>query len=177
MAIIKFDQALRDTTNVKRHLLLGNGFSIALFPDRFRYGSLLDQADFSQLPEARAVFDAIGTTDFELAAQALKNTAAIIPIYLNDAQALAKIQAHGEALKELLVHAIAGSHPERPSDIGEKQYKACRTFLANFVGDSRVLKGLSWKHLHLKLRPASLLDTSSQSDRRLERKGSASIQI
>lgn len=37
----------------------------------------------------------------------------------------------------LLVQAIAGRHPERPSDITEDQYKACRAFLAHFVGESR----------------------------------------
>jgi Domain of unknown function (DUF4917) len=139
MGIITFEQALNETAHLKRHLLLGNGFSIALFPDRFRYGSLLDQADFTKLPEARLVFDAIGTTDFELVAQALKDTAAILPVYVDDAKIVAKIQEQGEALKELLVRAIAGSHPERPSDITEQQYKSCRTFLSHFVGASRVL--------------------------------------
>lgn len=37
----------------------------------------------------------------------------------------------------MLVQAIAGRHPERPSDIEEEQYQTCRTFLANFIGESR----------------------------------------
>ncbi len=39
--LITFADALAASEQGKRHLLLGNGFSIALFPDRFRYGSLL----------------------------------------------------------------------------------------------------------------------------------------
>lgn len=47
------------------------------------------------------------------------------------------MRQHAEALKDLLVRAIAGRHPERPSDITEDQYRASRAFLAHFVGDSR----------------------------------------
>ncbi len=44
---------------------------------------------------------------------------------------------HADSLKEILVQTIAGRHPERPSDITEEQYAACREFLANFVGERR----------------------------------------
>jgi Domain of unknown function (DUF4917) len=135
--VITFNQALADTDAGKRHLLLGNGFSIALFPDRFRYGSLLEGADFTAHPEARQAFDQLGTTDFELVINALGNAVALLPIYSPDAEAVRRMGEHAEVLKELLVQAIAGRHPERPSDITEDQYRACRNFLANFVAESR----------------------------------------
>ena len=47
------------------------------------------------------------------------------------------MEQHAEGLKELHVQAIAGGHPERPSDITETQYLACSTFLAHFAGESR----------------------------------------
>ena len=47
------------------------------------------------------------------------------------------MDSHVEALKGILVSAIAGRHPERPSDITEAQYRACRAFLAHFVGETR----------------------------------------
>ena len=135
--VISFAEALRETVGLKRHLLLGNGFSISLFPDIFRYGSLLEQADFSGLPEARQAFDTLTTTDFEAVIHALNQTAALLPLYNGDGALRAKIATQAEALKELLVRAIAGHHPERPSDITEEQYQACRQFLANFIGDGR----------------------------------------
>lgn len=138
--IISFEQALQETAQTKRHLLLGNGFSIALFPDRFHYGSLLDQADFTGFPEARQAFDELGTTDFEIVIQALRQAVALLPLYSGDAAGLAKMREHADVLKELLVRAIAGRHPERPSDISDEQYAACRAFLAHFIGDSRNLK-------------------------------------
>ena len=137
---VSFGDALNETVGVKRHLLLGNGFSIALFPDRFGYGALLDQADFTDLDEARLVFQSLNTTDFEVVIDALRQTLAVMPIYGPNNSAESKIAQHIEALKELLVRAIAGSHPERPSDVSEEQYRACRRFLANFVGDSRVVE-------------------------------------
>jgi hypothetical protein len=138
--VISFDEALRETSDVRRHLLLGNGFSIALFPDRFRYGSLLEQANFDDIPEARRAFELLQTTDFEIVVQALKHAVALLPLYSKDALARDKMRQHAEALKELLIHAIAGRHPERPSDVSGAQYKACRAFLAHFVGESRDAK-------------------------------------
>lgn len=135
--IVSFRDALHETREIRRHLLIGNGFSIALFPDRFRYGSLLEQANFDKIPEARIAFDTLGTTDFEIVVDALKKSVALLPLYSTDADTTKKMGEHAEALKELLVQAIAGRHPDRPSDITEAQYKSARNFLANFVGDSR----------------------------------------
>jgi len=149
--VISFEQALRETENAKRFLLLGNGFSIALFPDRFRYGSLLAEADFSSLPEARNAFDRLQTVDFEVVIQALRQAVALVPLYSNDGGAVARMAEHCEALKELLVQAIAGRHPERPSDVSDAHYKACRGFLAHFVGESRDLSKAGGKDLRGKI--------------------------
>lgn len=130
-------RALAETKSGKRHLLLGNGFSIALFPDRFQYGSLLAETDFSKFSAARKAFDRLGTTDFEVVINALRNAVALLPLYSKDTAAAARMQKHAGALKELLVQAIAGRRPERPSDISDRQYVACRAFLAHFVGEKR----------------------------------------
>jgi hypothetical protein len=46
--IIDFPTALTTAESLgkKRHLLLGNGFSISWNPKIFQYGSLFDRADF-----------------------------------------------------------------------------------------------------------------------------------
>jgi hypothetical protein len=132
-----FVEALAETEDRKRHLLLGNGFSIALFPDRFRYGSLLAETDFARFPAVRQAFDRLGTTDFEVVIKALQTAVELLPLYIEDTAAANQMQAHAEALKELLVQAIAGRHPERPSDITEDQYASCRAFLVHFVGKTR----------------------------------------
>jgi hypothetical protein len=147
MPVITFAEALAQTEDVKRHLLLGNGFSIALFPNRFSYGSLLDSVDFTAYPEAKLAFEALATTDFEIVIQALRQAVTLLPIYGGDAAARTLMERHAEALKELLVQAIAGKHPERPGDVSEEQYRACRRFLAYFAGDTRNRKAQGGKDL------------------------------
>jgi hypothetical protein len=49
---ISFTEALKITADTKRHLLLGNGFSIALFRDRFSYVSLLGEGRFHRFPRS-----------------------------------------------------------------------------------------------------------------------------
>jgi hypothetical protein len=120
--IISFQQALQETTEIKRHLLLGNGFSIALFPDRFRYGSLLEMADFSDIPEAKHAFEVLDTTDFEVVVEALKHCTALLPLYSTDDVAAKKMARHAEALKEILVRAIAGRHRLRPIQNGYRLF-------------------------------------------------------
>jgi hypothetical protein len=136
--IVTFAEALQETSASKRQLLVGNGFSIALFPGSFDYRSLLDSADFGGVPQARAAFEALRTTDFEIVIQALRNAVALCPVYAINQETSALMDAHWNALKELLVQSIAGKHPARPSDITEAQYAACRQFLSHFVGDSRM---------------------------------------
>jgi len=132
-----FADALAETHSLKRHLLLGNGFSIALFPDRFRYASLLEETNFSQIPEAEAAFKSLETTDFEVVIHALRQAVILHRIYDNHPEISRKMDDDAEILKELLVQAIAGTHPERPSDITEEQYQSCRQFLSHFLGDAR----------------------------------------
>ncbi len=135
--LIPFAEALTRTDTVKRHLLLGNGFSISLFPDCFRYDALLEAADFSAIPEVRQAFLALGTSDFEIVIHGLLRAGLLLPLYSSDGQTVSRMREHATQLKELLVQAIAGKHPERPGSVTEEQYLACRRFLACFSGDSR----------------------------------------
>jgi hypothetical protein len=135
-ALLSFAEAIQDSARcAKRHLILGNGFSIACRADIFHYASLFAQADFSIVPEVAHVFDALGTQDFEVAIHALENTARIMPAYVpHDAGASTKMLEHAAALKEILVSTIAANHPNNPAEIPDEQFWACRQFLANFLG-------------------------------------------
>lgn len=92
-------------------------------------------------PQARHAFDSLRTTDFEIVIHALRQAVTLLPLYGGGDDAKNLMERHGEALKELLVQAIAGKHPERPGDVSEEQYRVCRQFLAHFAGDGRNLKG------------------------------------
>jgi len=134
--MITFDEAIQDSEQFKkRHLILGNGFSIALFPDIFLYGSLFEEADFSKNPNLNHVFEALNTTDFEVAIRALEEGAKVYPIYAKDEDDVASaMQSDAAALKDILISTIAKRHPASPVDIEEAQFQACRQFLSHFLG-------------------------------------------
>lgn len=157
--MITFSEALAMTVDEKRYLLLGNGFSISLFPNCFSYSSLFEEAQnaglFDDHPEVAKAFELLGTTDFEFVMETLKNASKLAPLYGGDR---AKMDEHAELLKNVLVQAIAGRHPARPNDVTEEQYTNCRAFLAEFIGANQEKAGrvfslnydllLYWSVLH-----------------------------
>lgn len=137
-SILAFEEALDRSTNGKRHLLLGNGFSIALKPDIFTYGALYDHADFSSVKFAEAIFEILETRDFEAVIKLLMDMSKVVHLYAPTEPTLPDaVKKDAEALKKVLVDAIASRHPDRPYDVEDDQYIACRTFLANF-SDSHI---------------------------------------
>ena len=132
-----FDEAIEHSAQFKkRHLLLGNGFSIACRPKIFTYGSLFEQADFSSAPRLPDVFKAVGTTDFEHVIKLLEDASRIVPVYSSTAGVAAKQMASDAvALKEILIQTVANNHPNIPNEIADEQFWACRRFLSHFLGD------------------------------------------
>lgn len=143
--MITFAEALNETADCKRYLLLGNGFSISLFPSCFTYASLFqeakDQGLFSQAEPLEQAFGALGTIDFEAVMEGLKAAVKLAPLYGSDKEATVKMAQHAELLKQILVDAIAGRHPSRPNEVTEEQYENCRAFLAQFIGLDRGKRG------------------------------------
>jgi hypothetical protein len=139
MSLPSFEEAIVDSEKFsKRHLLLGNGFSIACRADIFHYGSLFAQADFTAVPEVASVFEALGTQDFEAVIRALENATRILPAYVpHGTAAIAKMLEHVAALKEILVQTIAGNHPHIPLEIADEKFWACRRFLAHFLAGEK----------------------------------------
>lgn len=134
MKIVSFEDAMKAVAGAsKKHLLLGNGFSIALKPDIFTYGSLYENADFSEAPKIPDVFKALGTQDFDLVIKRLQDAATIIEVYVPELKELvAALRSDCAAVKDALVSAIAKRHPDRPFNIEAAQYAACRAFLSKF---------------------------------------------
>jgi hypothetical protein len=133
--VMSFDEAISESRNhTKRHVLLGNGFSIACRPNIFVYGRLFEQADFSALsPAAKEAFGALSTQDFEHVIQALRDASKLVKLYKGiSADVNKKMKEDAEGLKNVLVNTIAASHPDMPSDVSDDEYSACRKFLSNF---------------------------------------------
>lgn len=133
--LITFQDAINETEGKKRHLILGNGFSIACRPDIFRYDTLYNQADFSNCLHVEEVFQELNTHDFEVVINALERAAQIAPIYGGEQDLVDQFNEDALSLKHLLVDTVANNHPARPNDISDEEFKQCRKFLSYFLND------------------------------------------
>lgn len=133
--MLTFSQAIDQAQKYnKRHALLGNGFSISCKPDIFIYGKLFERADFSNLsPSAKQAFEVLKTQDFEKVISVLRDASTVLAAYQGFSTDLIELlQKDADGLREVLVQAIASSHPDWPGAISDSEYKSCRNFLANF---------------------------------------------
>jgi hypothetical protein len=130
--VYSFQECLKKGGSNQRAVLLGNGFSIALFPKIFSYSSLRDRADFEKGSPVQRLFDAIGTADFEAVLRHLTAGHLVGEAYGVDPAVRDLITADIASVRDKLVGAIAGIHPPYPHEITDSQYKSCRKFLRNF---------------------------------------------
>lgn len=157
--VISFKEALLEAGEKNRHVLLGNGFSIAVRSKIFTYNSLFSRAKESGMltPELQRVFSELGTTDFEQVMEALQNAANLVRFYEKTNPKLAKrFDDDAEKLRDVLAETIASNHPTRPHDLTDDQYLSCRHFLANFTGSIYTLNYdllLYWTLMHSELDP------------------------
>lgn len=129
-----FNDALQNSGSNKRHLLLGNGFSIACRPNIFLYGRLFENANFAELSSsAREVFRNLDTEDFEKVINVLRDACRVLATYSKrENEIVSMMQSDASALRELLVQTLALSHPPHPAELTASEYDHCKVFLKNF---------------------------------------------
>jgi hypothetical protein len=133
--LLSFDEALSDSAEVANepHLLLGNGFSISCRPTAFNYSALLDEATFdSAHGDVRAVFDLLGTTDFERVIELLRLAGALIDRYGPASDVADRLRHDAEVVREALAITLAARHPSLPFNISDDEYACARSFLSKF---------------------------------------------
>lgn len=159
--LITFQEALDLAEGTgRKHLMLGNGFSIALFRNIFSYNTLFERAkESAKLSKEMAdVFATLGTTDFEMVMEALENAAILVMTYeKSNPKLAARLKDDASRLRDILAETIAENHPERPYDIESKQYASCKRFLDNFDGNIYTLNYdllLYWTLMQSEIQPA-----------------------
>lgn len=134
--LLSFEDALKAAAKIhnNRHLLLGNGFSIACRPGCFTYGRLLDEADLSKLSvDGLALFASEGTTDFEEIINSLRVAGRIATFYeSSDPDLAVRLAADADLVKAALADTLARNHPNNVGDIELGEYEQARQFLASF---------------------------------------------
>jgi hypothetical protein len=127
---VTFEQALAETTQTNRHLLMGNGFSIAA-SEGFQFGSLAAKA----VEDNSAMATLLNKTDdFEVVMARLVKARDEARDQKNYSDA-ARFDADIETLKSGLLLAIEQVHPSHGS-IRLERFESCCRFLENFVGRS-----------------------------------------
>ncbi|MDO3442333.1 DUF4917 family protein [Agrobacterium sp. V1] len=115
--------------SIPANLLLGNGFSIGAFPEKFSYQNIFRNADFSGHELIRKVFERLDTHDFEKVISYLSDMQKTQDIFGNSSTDFGK---EIEFLKEILIKTISASHPDRPDAIDIDKYKKAGEFLQFF---------------------------------------------
>jgi hypothetical protein len=125
--VITFDEAIGRTDGEDRALLIGNGFSA----EYFSYASLLAESGLEEGTPLRNLFAALDTVDFEAVVRALDGAVVVERAYGHDVHA-DELDAHAQAVREALVHAVNATHPRHRSDL-EVKYESSAAFLAHFA--------------------------------------------
>jgi len=120
----------------QKHLLLGNGFSMAYNSEIFSYNALNRFIDNLENDLLRKVFNIINTKNFELVMQQLDNFSEIAKAFGTDENLVKQINEASETLKNSLIDAIQELHPEHVFKIPEEKSQSCAEFLNDFISDN-----------------------------------------
>ena len=127
---VDFREALACTEGHTRHLLLGNGFSIAARRS-FHYDRLYDVA-VGLDPSLAHLFEQLGTTNFEVALRGLSEQ-----VDLQDLSQAEVAEDRAREIKRGLISAVTEVHPDSSQSLTVDEYQSCRAFLAHFIGPKR----------------------------------------
>lgn len=117
----------------KKHLLLGNGFSIAYNDKIFSYNALSNFIEELEDDLLIKLFATINTKNFELIMQQLDNFIEIAKTFNADDKFTKKLITANTTLKKSLIDAIKKLHPEHVFTIPEEKSKSCFNFLNEFI--------------------------------------------
>jgi hypothetical protein len=130
---ISFEQAIEDTADLTRYLLLGNGFSISA-RNTFSYSSLFRRAGGLSDPVA-ALFRDLETEDFERVLHVLKSK---LENTDKEPAEYRELKIQEDEVRKAFIGAIQGVHPDNAAMMGHDECERCiSVFLSHFVGKSR----------------------------------------
>ena len=135
--LLNYDDVMNETTEQKKYLLLGNGFSMSYNKDRFSFTSLLESAVNSGLISKSspiyAVFSEFDTKDFEEVVKLLETSVKVLKTYGDISSADEKaILEDSKSLKEYLVDVITNNHPEKITEISDEEYLNSANFIKEY---------------------------------------------
>lgn len=155
--VLDFNQCIA-SSNSKKHLVLGNGFSVDLFPQIFNYKKLSEKISD---PKIKSIFNEFNTSDFEFVVLKLTESLKVLNYYDSEKAIYNSVKDDAEKLKEILISVITQSHPENPTLITDNQYKSCFEFLQHFEEGRKYTFNydllLYWVYMHFLENPITPL--------------------
>lgn len=133
--VVDFEEALdaSEVTDGGRHVLLGNGASIAWRPDLFSYESLYQEANIEDLlPTKEDLFGALDTHDFEKVMGHLATAANLADLYGAPEATIERMVHDAEAVRRALADVISKIHPDHRNMVSDNDCEHAREFLSNF---------------------------------------------
>lgn len=119
--------------NRQKHLLFGNGFSIAYDAKIFSYNALSNFIEKSSNELLKELFNVINTKNFELIMKQLDDFIHIAQVFSSDKKLVTKIQEASQILKDSLIEAVKILHPEHVFEIPKEKCESCFEFLREYL--------------------------------------------
>ncbi|MBN2426407.1 MAG: DUF4917 family protein [Calditrichaceae bacterium] len=119
--------------NRQKHLLLGNGFSMAYDSNIFSYNAFSEFISSTENTLLKKLFNIINTSNFELIMKQLDIFYQIAKDIAEDEKLAIRIEEAHNYLKESLVDAISALHPEQVFKIPKEKSVQCAKFLKEFL--------------------------------------------
>ncbi|MCC8198260.1 MAG: DUF4917 family protein [Tannerellaceae bacterium] len=119
-----------------KHLLFGNGFSMAYDYTIFSYNALSSFIQNIDDDILKQLFSRLNTKNFELIMQQLDNFIEIADIFTTDSEMTERIKSASEKLQNSLIDAIKSLHPEHVFTIPEEKGKVCTEFLQDYLSNN-----------------------------------------
>lgn len=137
MDILTFHECLERPPLGKKHLLLGNGFSMELNKNTFSYSALhkkvLSLLEGEDKEKVAQIFQQTKSSDFELVLKRISDAMNLIEIECpQNRKVIEKLENRYKKIRDSLVEAISECHPRRPNEINDSQYEACQKFIGKF---------------------------------------------
>ena len=133
--MMTFNEVVDSLNKKKRskHLLLGNGFSMAYDSKIFSYNALSNFVSQTDNDLLKKLFLIIETTNFELIMQQLATFGRLANEFSSDDDLETKIAEASDNLKKSLIDAIQALHPEHVFKIPDEKSACCAKFLNTFL--------------------------------------------
>jgi hypothetical protein len=120
--------------NRTKHLLLGNGFSMAYDHKIFSYNALnnfIEQLDDTTLNK---LFQVINTKNFELVMRQLENFIEVAIALNAEPNFVLQLKRAKDTLQNSLIQAVSNLHPEHVFSLEDGKSKSCFDFLDEYLG-------------------------------------------